>query len=1008
MPTLPQGMLPAPGGFRRHGSGLSVQSTTPRVRIPTTADVGGLGRIPTSRAIGRPDLTPIGEGMIAYGTAVGRAGAIIGKSISQMGSAFSQAAGGSGSAGFGGGGQAYDTQLAVNEFLWNQRLAMMEGVQGLDPTTMNWRGFADNFTTNFDPGARAVLAGVPEKYKAAADKALFAGYQSLYTEAYNKELEAQGTWITHSIGRVTNNLVSLNLGTIGQMSTQDKVWDQYLGHLQDLLDDGTITLPQFNQMKDEGGTVLSRAFADNSSAPELAQIWNQKIAPVTAEGLITSNVPFRGGAYQRNGKWRIGFGSRQTPWVDKPGMRPTAQGDRITQDEALAVLRKDLDAERGRLAKKFDKAWKGLPQSTKEVLIAVSYENDGELPKGIVAAAKDGTEGLANAFLEAAGRAKDTTRKQYLVTMANTLKASGYPDVAPSAGDPTMPVFQNVIGHLESGNNYTRLGKVVVSGFYKGDRGYGRYQVMGKNIPSWTKAALGRSLTPEQFLNDAEAQDRTFIHRFGGYLSKYGTPQDAASMWFTGQPFSIGKSRTDPTMDNMSGNQYVNNFNKQLVKEMANPTRPTEGLYTLPGAWQHADAQTWQIVKAKIDAAEKLKIDGQNIDWAEQFLTQAGGNESPNSLELYDQALIFAREAEESGELPSEHLNDVEKILRDRREDLKKQLDQETKEKMQRLHRLMVEAETREERNEAFRNNEADIPQEDYDKFLKLRDEGVPTRSWPEVIAELNKKAYSPDPEQVEAFIAEDLTVKPGLVGDELAHFQQLQKDLRERVQADPTGRFDTMVNDRLKAMDIDPTKSAANMKAAIVIRALAIEAWNDWKRENPGRTPSRSDMVEILDPIFTEDRIYSPNAIQRLWNSWFGTRAGEEVTSLKDVLQEYTVESTKYVTVDGKDISGDMLIRMADRYLGGIEGENLGLDNDIAGFMEFLTVLPDDAEVRKDMGLKLRGEGASTAPAELPRGYPDLNITPEEVPPLDREKLEEQERQLRKYLEDKSLGNAG
>ncbi|MBR2818226.1 MAG: hypothetical protein IKE60_26425 [Reyranella sp.] len=89
---------------------------------------------------------------------------------------------------------------------------------------------------------------------------------------------------------------------------------------------------------------------------------------------------------------------------------------------------------------------------------------------------------------------------------------------------------RNAISGIESGGNYSALGPVTKSG----DRAYGRYQVMGANIPSWTQAALGRTLTPSEFLSSPEAQDAVFDHRFGGYADKHGE-DNAASLWFSGQ-----------------------------------------------------------------------------------------------------------------------------------------------------------------------------------------------------------------------------------------------------------------------------------------------------------------------------------------------------------------------------------------------------------------------------------------------------------------------------------------
>jgi len=93
------------------------------------------------------------------------------------------------------------------------------------------------------------------------------------------------------------------------------------------------------------------------------------------------------------------------------------------------------------------------------------------------------------------------------------------------------------IGRLESGNNYFAQGPEIAR--KKGtDRAYGKYQVMGANIPSWTEQALGRKLTPFEFLNSPEAQEAVFEHQMGRNLQKYGNLQDAASVWFSGRPLA--------------------------------------------------------------------------------------------------------------------------------------------------------------------------------------------------------------------------------------------------------------------------------------------------------------------------------------------------------------------------------------------------------------------------------------------------------------------------------------
>lgn len=114
------------------------------------------------------------------------------------------------------------------------------------------------------------------------------------------------------------------------------------------------------------------------------------------------------------------------------------------------------------------------------------------------------------------------------------------------------------IGSVESSNNYSAIGPATKDG----DRAYGKYQVMGANIPEWTQAALGKAMTPEQFLADPRAQDAVFDHQFGGYLTKYGNPQDAASAWFTGKPQAEGANAKDIT--GTSGSQYVEKFTKAM------------------------------------------------------------------------------------------------------------------------------------------------------------------------------------------------------------------------------------------------------------------------------------------------------------------------------------------------------------------------------------------------------------------------------------------------------------
>lgn len=98
---------------------------------------------------------------------------------------------------------------------------------------------------------------------------------------------------------------------------------------------------------------------------------------------------------------------------------------------------------------------------------------------------------------------------------------------------------------VESSGRYDALGPVMKTGSYKGDRAYGKYQVMGKNIPSWTKEALGVSMTPEEFLSNTSAQDLVAAHFMKKSYDKYGNWEDAASVWFTGRPLAEAGDASD-------------------------------------------------------------------------------------------------------------------------------------------------------------------------------------------------------------------------------------------------------------------------------------------------------------------------------------------------------------------------------------------------------------------------------------------------------------------------------
>lgn len=139
-----------------------------------------------------------------------------------------------------------------------------------------------------------------------------------------------------------------------------------------------------------------------------------------------------------------------------------------------------------------------------------------------------------------------------------SLSAGGLSDVS---------AYLPAIAKIESGGQkdpYRAIGPETRTG----DRAYGKYQVMGNNIPSWTKEILGREMTAQEFLADGNAQEAVAAGKFGQYLKKTGSPQDAASMWFTGRPLKDGGGSRAKTPGGQAygptGNQYVDQFTRNL------------------------------------------------------------------------------------------------------------------------------------------------------------------------------------------------------------------------------------------------------------------------------------------------------------------------------------------------------------------------------------------------------------------------------------------------------------
>jgi len=99
----------------------------------------------------------------------------------------------------------------------------------------------------------------------------------------------------------------------------------------------------------------------------------------------------------------------------------------------------------------------------------------------------------------------------------------------------TVARIVGAISMAESSGGKNTNHPVVKGGMYKGQRAIGEYAIMPGNVPQWTKQALGYEMSVEDFKDNPDAQAYVTEYKINEYYNKYGTVEDAASVWFTGK-----------------------------------------------------------------------------------------------------------------------------------------------------------------------------------------------------------------------------------------------------------------------------------------------------------------------------------------------------------------------------------------------------------------------------------------------------------------------------------------
>lgn len=136
---------------------------------------------------------------------------------------------------------------------------------------------------------------------------------------------------------------------------------------------------------------------------------------------------------------------------------------------------------------------------------------------------------------------------------APATRASTSSAVGGTAGD--FEKFVNSIAKQESGGNYKAVNK--------SSGALGKYQIMPSNIRSWSLSALGRSITPSQFLSNPQLQEQVARAKLQSYYKKYGAA-GASQAWYGG-PGSVGRN-VSGGKGYPSSNQYAAAVTRRMGK----------------------------------------------------------------------------------------------------------------------------------------------------------------------------------------------------------------------------------------------------------------------------------------------------------------------------------------------------------------------------------------------------------------------------------------------------------
>ena len=184
------------------------------------------------------------------------------------------------------------------------------------------------------------------------------------------------------------------------------------------------------------------------------------------------------------------------------------------------------------------------------------------------------TAGLLNRQanrMEREGKAQANQGRDSVLGQIFGQRLSGSSMSQPAAGGMGGGGYRDAIASIESAGSgdYAAVGPTNS----KLGRALGRYQIMEANIGPWSREALGREVSADEFMANPQLQDAIFDHQFGKYVNQYGE-EGAAQAWFGG-PGGVGQTGRKDVLGTTIG-EYGQKFTRALGRD-GGPVVSTQG-----------------------------------------------------------------------------------------------------------------------------------------------------------------------------------------------------------------------------------------------------------------------------------------------------------------------------------------------------------------------------------------------------------------------------------------------